>query len=183
MDCIRDDLIFNAKMMKWEKETVDSISEKKREIVVKTIYTAFEWMPKPSNPRQADMILKFIDYQLEITMRNFDDGYNVVENGLVHLGQAFHTTAIYLRAYVYDETKVGEVLEMVVNIRKKNNERIESIVFDEEEMYLKTGINGEEKSDENAKLKIVDLLHILNIFIKNTFDKIHNAHRVKSLFT
>ena len=182
MDCIRDDIIFQAHLKQWadnayshEDEGDDRIS------VVKKIYGSFESLPKPSTPKQANQILHIIDIWLKSTMMNYDN-HIVTKKNEFNLDQLFFIIANNMRLYIHDETNVDEALNMVVTLMKKNNEQIESIVFNEKKLRLRDLKETTAKSDENANLTLIDIFHTMNILAKNTFDKIHDAHRVKRLF-
>jgi len=187
MDSIRDDIIFDARLKLWTDELENSIGNEWEYSVsfLKKIYESFDSMPKPSTPKQAEVILKFIDVCLKWVDVAYSNAKQEEDSGVFNVCKLCRSLTKVLRAYIDDETKVNDALTAVLTVRRGSDERINAIVFNEDDLYLmehdETG-GGEVKNDENAKLKIIEIFHTLNNFTKNAFDKIHDAHRVKRLF-
>lgn len=185
MDCVRDDLIFQARLKQWHYNVENSIKSEVGIKLIKKTYEPFETMPKPSTPKQARQILKFVDMCLERIKGNYEDYEEVEEkDDQLNIVQFCCCTAQILREYIRDETKANDALTAVLCVRRGSDDRINSIVFNEDDFYLleKNETKIEAKNDEQAKLKMIEIFHTINIFAKNAFDKIHDAHRVKRLF-
>jgi len=186
MDSIRDDIIFEARLKQWTDNLLNLIEGEWEHGIsyMKKIYEPFDSLPKPSTPKQAGLILGIVDMCLKWV--EFAIIKKEEEDGVFNAGTLCCLIANDMKEYIDDETKVNDALTTVLAVRKFCDKRIDSIVFNEDERWClrennETG-TARIKSDENAKLKLVDIFHTLNIFAKNTFDAIHNAHRVKRLF-
>jgi hypothetical protein len=182
MDSIRDDIIFEARLKQWTDNVNNSLGDEERVSFIKKIYEPFESLPKPSTPKQAKLILDLIVIYLEMVEVTYDKEEK--EEGALNIGILSRCIAKDLKMYIHDETKANNALKGVLCVRKTSDKYINSIVFNESNVRLRehdeTG--SEENNDENAKLKVVEIFHTMNIFAKNAFDAIHNAHRVKRLF-
>lgn len=186
MDCIRDDIIFQARLKKWTDDLQKSLAGKWEQNIyfIKKIYEPFDSLPKPSTPKQAKLILNLVDMCLKWNDVAFSEQKKI--DGVFNIGRLCRSITKVLKEYIHDETKVNDALTAVLCVRKGSDKRIDSIVFNEDERWCLMQENEtgtlEESNDENAKLKLVEIFHTMNIFAKNAFDKIHDAHRVKRLF-
>jgi hypothetical protein len=165
---------------KMEKNELKECSRTNR---TKIVYGAYETMPKPTTPKEADFILKFIKKSLRITYEDFEEDIVKDENGSVDVCRVICSVAIALDSYCDNEDEVTEVLKHIINLRKRTGDALDAMMFDGKKIKLsKTKDDSDSSNDEQAQLEVIEIVYMINMMAKNGFDKIHDAWRVKRLF-